>query len=82
MAVSVKIPTPLRRLTDQQSTVSADGGDVIGDDRLVGRIVSWVSRRGCATNRVISVTSSTFTSTARTFDILTEPTQGCQTGMK
>ncbi|MXX91858.1 MAG: MoaD/ThiS family protein [Chloroflexi bacterium] len=28
MAVSVKIPTPLRRLTDQQSTVSADGGDV------------------------------------------------------
>ncbi len=28
MAVSVKIPTPLRRLTDQQSTVGADGGDV------------------------------------------------------
>ena len=28
MAVSVKIPTPLRRLTEQQSTVSADGGDV------------------------------------------------------
>ena len=28
MAVSVKIPTPLRRLTDQQSTVSADGSDV------------------------------------------------------
>ena len=30
MSVSVKIPTPLRRLTDQQSTVSADGGDVAG----------------------------------------------------
>ncbi len=28
MAVSVKIPTPLRRLTDQQSTVSAEGADV------------------------------------------------------
>ena len=28
MAVSVKIPTPLRRLTEQESTVSADGGDV------------------------------------------------------
>ncbi len=28
MSVSVKIPTPLRRLTDQQSTVSADGSDV------------------------------------------------------
>ncbi len=28
MTVSVKIPTPLRRLTEQQSTVSADGGDV------------------------------------------------------
>lgn len=28
MAVSVKIPTPLRRLTNQESTVSAAGGDV------------------------------------------------------
>ncbi len=28
MAVSVKIPTPLRRLTNQESTVSAEGGDV------------------------------------------------------
>ena len=28
MAVSVKIPTPLRRLTDQQSTVSAGGSDI------------------------------------------------------
>ena len=28
MAVSVKIPTPLRRLTEQQSTVSAEGDDV------------------------------------------------------
>ncbi len=28
MAVSVKIPTPLRRLTNQESTVDADGSDV------------------------------------------------------
>ena len=28
MSVSVKIPTPLRRLTGQESTVSAEGGDV------------------------------------------------------
>ena len=28
MPVKVRIPTPLRRLTDQQSTVSADGGTV------------------------------------------------------
>jgi MoaD family protein len=28
MAVSVKIPTPLRRLTNQQSTVNAEGSDV------------------------------------------------------
>lgn len=28
MAVSVKIPTPLRRLTNQESTVNAEGGDV------------------------------------------------------
>ena len=28
MTVAVKIPTPLRRLTDQQSTVSADGHDI------------------------------------------------------
>ncbi len=28
MAVSVKIPTPLRRLTNQESTVSAEGDDV------------------------------------------------------
>ncbi len=28
MSVQVKIPTPLRRLTNQESSVSADGGDV------------------------------------------------------
>ncbi len=28
MSVQVKIPTPLRRLTDQASSVNAEGGDV------------------------------------------------------
>jgi molybdopterin synthase sulfur carrier subunit len=30
MTVTVKIPTPLRRLTDQQDKVSADAADIAG----------------------------------------------------
>ena len=50
MAVTVKIPTPLRRLTNQKDKVSADGGNVLAVVESLEKEYPGIKERLCDEN--------------------------------